>query len=125
MTDWPLVALGGAVGALARYGVDRAIRARHDGTFPWGTLLVNLLGSLVLGGLTGALLAGAAGEWLGPLLGVGFCGALTTYSTFSYETLRLAETGRLPAAAGGVLATVGGGLGAAYAGHALGLWWWG
>ncbi|RMI45651.1 fluoride efflux transporter CrcB [Streptomyces triticirhizae] len=124
MSGWLLVALGGAVGAPLRYAVDRGLRRWHEGPFPWGTLLVNLAGSLVLGVLTGATLAGAAGEGLGLLLGTGFCGALTTYSTFSHETLRLAETGRWPAAFGNVLASVGGGLGAAYAGHALGLLWW-
>ncbi|SOD65290.1 CrcB protein [Streptomyces zhaozhouensis] len=125
MSGWALVAAGGAGGAALRYAVDRGLRLWHDGAFPWGTLLVNLLGSLVLGALTGALWAGAAGERLGLLLGTGFCGALTTWSTLSYETLRLAETGRWPAAAGNVLASVGGGVAAAWAGHALGLAWWG
>ncbi|GAA3876052.1 fluoride efflux transporter CrcB [Streptomyces sedi] len=125
MSGWALVAAGGAVGAALRYAVDRGLRLWHDGPFPWGTLLVNLLGSLTLGALTGALWAGAAGERLGLLLGTGLCGALTTWSTFSYETLRLAETGRWPAATGNVLASVGGGVAAAWAGHALAVSWWG
>ncbi|MFJ7157588.1 fluoride efflux transporter CrcB [Streptomyces sp. NPDC101118] len=90
---WVLVAVGGAVGAPLRYLTDRAVQSRHDSVFPWGTFTVNAVGSLVLGVLTGAVLAGRAGGALQALLGTGLCGALTTYSTFSYETLRLAERG--------------------------------
>ncbi|UED85936.1 fluoride efflux transporter CrcB [Streptomyces profundus] len=125
MTDYLLVALGGAVGAPLRYGVDRAIRARRDSPVPWGTFLVNVVGSLVLGLLAGAALAGATGERLGLLLGTGLCGALTTYSTFSYEALRLVETGAGRIAAGYVLGSVGAGFTAAFAGHALGRLCWG
>ncbi|MGW4383533.1 fluoride efflux transporter CrcB [Kitasatospora sp. NPDC004531] len=117
--NWLLVIVGAAVGAPLRYLTDRAVQARHDTVFPWGTFAVNVCGSLVLGLLTGAVAAGAAGSQLQLLLGTGFCGALTTYSTFSYETLRLAESGaRLYAvmnAAGSVVA----GLGAAFTGWAV------
>lgn len=82
-----LVFLGAAVGAPLRYLTDRAVQSRHDTLFPWGTLTVNIAGALLLGLITGAALP----EGMSALLGVGFCGALTTYSTFSYETLRLAE----------------------------------
>jgi len=82
-----LVFLGAMVGAPLRYLTDRLVQARHDSLFPWGTFIVNLVGCLVLGGLTGAALPTA----LLSLLGTGFCGALTTYSTFSFETLRLVE----------------------------------
>ncbi|MFC9995501.1 fluoride efflux transporter CrcB [Nocardia sp. NPDC127526] len=82
-----LVVLGAMVGAPLRYLTDRAIQTRHDSVFPWGTFVVNLTGSLILGALTGASVATPALA----LLGTGFCGALTTYSTFSYETIRLAE----------------------------------
>ena len=81
------VFLGALVGAPLRYLTDRAVQTRHDSLFPWGTLAVNITGCLVLGALTGAALPTP----LLALLGTGFCGALTTYSTFSYETLRLIE----------------------------------
>jgi CrcB protein len=91
-----LVAIGAAVGAPLRYLTDRAVRARHDHGFPWGTLTVNVAGSFILGVLTAA--AAALGPGVTALVGTGFCGALTTYSTFSYETLRLLED-RTPAKA--------------------------
>ncbi|MHC8421419.1 fluoride efflux transporter CrcB [Streptomyces sp. NB004] len=117
--NWLLVAVGGMAGAPLRYLTDRAVQSRHDSVFPWGTFTVNVAGCLVLGLLTGATLAGAAGSELRLLLGTGLCGALTTYSTFSYETLRLAETGsRLPAALN-VLASVAAGLAAVFAGVTL------
>ena len=76
-----------------RYLTDRAVQARHDTVFPWGTFTVNVTGCLILGALTGAALTGRRPPHVQLLLGTGLCGALTTYSTFSYETLRLAETG--------------------------------
>ncbi|WP_367325203.1 fluoride efflux transporter CrcB [Streptomyces sp. HUAS ZL42] len=114
--NWLLVVVGGMVGAPLRYLTDRAVQARHDSVFPWGTFVVNVTGSLVLGLLTGAVTAGAAGSHLQLLLGTGLCGALTTYSTFSYETLRLTETGAGLYAAANVVASVAAGLGAAFAG---------
>ncbi|MFB6943601.1 MULTISPECIES: fluoride efflux transporter CrcB [unclassified Streptomyces] len=117
--NWLLVIVGAAVGAPLRYLTDRAVQSRHDTVFPWGTLAVNVSGSLVLGLLTGAATAGAATSHLQLLLGTGLCGALTTYSTFSYETLRLAEDGARFYAAANILASVVAGLGAAFAGVSL------
>ncbi|MFD9305271.1 fluoride efflux transporter CrcB [Streptomyces sp. NPDC060048] len=91
--NWLVVIVGAAVGAPLRYLIDRAVQARHDSLFPWGTFVVNAVACLVLGALTGAVLDGAASSRLSLLLGTGLCGALSTYSTFSYETLRLAERG--------------------------------
>ncbi|AZM63789.1 MULTISPECIES: fluoride efflux transporter CrcB [unclassified Streptomyces] len=117
--NWLYVVLGAMVGAPLRYLTDRAVQSRHDSVFPWGTFTVNVTGSLVLGLLTGATAAGAAGSPLRLFLGTGLCGALTTYSTFSYETLRLAGTGARGYAAVNAVASVGAGLGAAFAGAAL------
>ncbi|WP_327710235.1 fluoride efflux transporter CrcB [Streptomyces sp. NBC_00464] len=117
--NWLLVIIGAAVGAPLRYLTDRAVQARHDSVFPWGTFTVNVSGCLVLGLLTGAVAAGAASSHLQLLLGTGLCGALTTYSTFSYETLRLAEGGARFYAAANAVASVVAGLGAAFAGVAL------
>ncbi|WP_132900640.1 fluoride efflux transporter CrcB [Streptomyces sp. NBC_01420] len=117
--NWLLVIAGAAVGAPLRYLTDRAVQSRHDSVFPWGTFTVNMAGCLILGTLTGAAAAGAASSHLQLLLGTGLCGALTTYSTFSYETLRLAEDGARFYAAANVVASVVMGLGAAFAGVEL------
>ncbi|CAL9649978.1 MULTISPECIES: fluoride efflux transporter CrcB [Streptomyces] len=122
--NWLLVVVGAMVGAPLRYLTDRAVQARHDSLFPWGTFVVNVVGCLVLGLVTGAASAGAAGPHLRLLLGTGLCGALTTYSTFSYETLRLTEAGSGLYAAGNVVASVAAGLAAAFTGVSLaGLLW--
>ncbi|MEV7427790.1 fluoride efflux transporter CrcB [Streptomyces sp. NPDC091212] len=117
--NWLLVIIGATVGAPLRYLTDRSVQRRHDSVFPWGTLVVNVAGCLVLGLVTGAVTAGAASSRTQLLLGVGLCGALTTYSTFSYETLRLAEDGARFYALANVAASVAAGLGAVYAGVAM------
>ncbi|PWI06425.1 fluoride efflux transporter CrcB [Streptomyces sp. NWU339] len=117
--NWLLVVLGAVIGAPLRYLTDRAVQSRYDSVFPWGTFTVNVAGCLTLGLLTGAAAEGAASSHLQLLLGTGLCGALTTYSTFSYETLRLAEAGAVRYAAVNVVASVAAGLGAAFAGTAL------
>ncbi|MGW7140564.1 fluoride efflux transporter FluC [Streptomyces xanthophaeus] len=117
--NWLLVVAGAAVGAPLRYLTDRAVQSRRggaDAVFPWGTFTVNAAACLVLGVLSGALLAGALRSQLGLLLGTGLCGALSTYSTFSYETLRLAERGWTFLAAANVAASVLVGLGAVHLG---------
>ncbi|MEU3845328.1 fluoride efflux transporter CrcB [Streptomyces sp. NPDC028635] len=117
--NWLLVVAGGMVGAPLRYLTDRAVQSRHDSVFPWGTFTVNVVGCVILGVLTGAAAAGAVDSHVRLLLGTGLCGALTTYSTFSYETLRLTETGARLYAALNVVGSVAAGLGSAFAGVAV------
>jgi CrcB protein len=112
-----LVFLGAAVGAPLRYVTDRLVQSRHGGAFPWGTLAVNVAGSLVLGALAGA--GSAVPHGVLGLVGVGFCGALTTYSTFGYDTVRLAEEKSYGHAVLNVVATLVAGLGAAFAAYAV------
>lgn len=94
MKVWLAVALGGAVGAVARYGVSRWLPADPDGGMPWATLLVNVAGSLLLGLVVGLAVSGRLGStFWAALLGPGLCGALTTFSTFAVETVALARAG--------------------------------
>ncbi|WP_406479745.1 fluoride efflux transporter CrcB [Streptomyces platensis] len=123
--NWLLVVAGAAVGAPLRYLTDRYVQSRHDTVFPWGTFTVNVAGSLILGLLTGAVTAGAASSHAQLLLGTGLCGGLTTYSTFSYETLRLAADGARGYAAANAVASVAAGLAAAFAGVAAARTLWG
>ncbi|MDA8372434.1 MAG: fluoride efflux transporter CrcB [Nocardiopsaceae bacterium] len=123
--SWLLVIAGAAVGAPLRYLTDRAVQARHDTAFPWGTLTVNAAGCLILGLATGAVSHGAASSPVHLLVGTGLCGALTTYSTFSYETLRLAETGARLLAVANAATSVAAGVGAVVAGAALAAAVWG
>lgn len=116
--NWLLVAAGAAVGAPLRYLTDRYVQARHDSAFPWGTFTVNIIGSAILG-----LIAGAATP-IHLAIGVGFCGALTTYSTFSWETLQLAQNGARLFAFLNVVASVGVGVLALIAGHTVGSLIW-
>jgi fluoride exporter len=115
------VAAGGLVGAPARYLLDQFVTRRAGPALPWGTLVINVSGSLLLGFLTGLTLAGHLPPAGKALLGTGFCGAYTTYSTFAFETVRLLENGRLLSAAANVLVSVVAGLAAAAAGLAVGL----
>lgn len=112
-----LVFVGAMVGAPLRYLTDRTVQNRHDSLFPWGTFSVNLAGCLILGGLAGAGTALPAP--LLALIGTGFCGALTTYSTFSYETVRLLEQKLYFYAAMNVIISVIAGLGAALIGYTV------
>lgn len=116
-----LVALGAAVGAPARYLADVWVQSRRDAVLPLGTMSVNVLGSLVLGVVAAASAAPGAPEWLLPLVGTGLCGALTTFSTFGYETLRLVEDGSWREAALNVGLSLLLGALACFLGYAVGL----
>jgi CrcB protein len=120
---WLAFVIAGAVGAPLRYLVDIAITERAKGAFPWATFVINVTGSFLLGLLTGLGLHHGLPKTARVVLGVGFCGAYTTFSTFTFETVRLfgegstvagvknaAGTlliGALAAAAGLAVATVG------------------
>jgi fluoride exporter len=88
-----LVALMGGLGALARYGLEGVIAQRQRTPFPLSTLAVNVTGSGALGAIAGSVAAGHAGASLLLYAGTGFLGGYTTFSTFTYETLRLLEDG--------------------------------
>jgi fluoride exporter len=100
------VLAGGMLGAPARYLADRVIQARHDSVFPWGTFAVNVAGSAVLGFLLGAQAHLGLPSAAFALLGTGFCGGLTTFSTFGYETVRLVEDGAIGEAGLNVLGSL-------------------
>jgi CrcB protein len=87
------------------------VQSRHSSDFPWGTLTVNVVGCFLIGFVVGT-------SWM-PLLGVGFCGGLTTYSTFSYETVKLLEAEKYRPALLNVVVSVALGVGAAALGLAL------
>ncbi|GAB2844100.1 fluoride efflux transporter CrcB [Actinocorallia aurea] len=97
-----LVLIGGAFGAVLRYLLDTAVKKRAGKAFPWGTLTVNLLGAAILGGLHGA----GVGTSAEALLGTGFCGALTTFSTFELDTVHLYQDGQYVKAGINVLASL-------------------
>ncbi len=123
MTTLLLVALGSALGAPARYLLDRLIQGRHDRVLPWGTWTINVTGSFLLGLLFG--LASRSG-WDGRMLaaaGTGFLGSYTTFSTFTWETVRLVEDRAYVAAVANVTLSLVAGLAAVSAGVALGLNW--
>lgn len=114
-----LVLVGGALGAPLRYLTDLLLRSRVDGLFPWGTWCVNMVGSFVLGVVAASVTVHSAPGWLLTLVGTGFCGSLTTFSTFGYETLRLVEDGTWRAAGLNVVLSLSVGLLSCTAGWAL------
>ena len=116
---WVALVAAGAVGAPVRYLVDGFVRNHSGAGFPWGTFVVNATGSLLLGLLTGLGLYHAFPETPRLVLGSGFCGAYTTFSTFTFETVRLVEEGALDEALRYVLGTLVVCAGAAGAGMAL------
>lgn len=121
MTPLLLVALGGALGACARFWLSGVVARRIGETFPWGTLVVNVTGALAIGLLAALLLSadGVAEGWRGLWLAlvVGMLGSYTTVSSFSLQTLALLRGGEGRRAVLNVLASLGLCLGAALAGH--------
>lgn len=119
MIIWLLIALGAAAGAVSRWALDGYIQSRHDSAFPWGTFVINTLGSLALGVLLGASAEGEEQVHLLALAGTGFCGAFTTFSTFAYESVVLAEKGSSGVGVLYVGGSVVAGLAAAFAGWSV------
>jgi CrcB protein len=112
--------VAGAVGAVARYLLDGLVHDQAtDGEFPWGTFVINVSGSLLLGVITGWGLYHAFSATPRVWLGTGFCGAYTTFSTFTFETVRLLEEGAVADAFGNAVASVLVATGAAAAGLVL------
>ncbi len=115
-----MVVLGAAVGAPLRYLTDRFVQAGHTSRFPVGTLTVNVVASLILGFVTALAASGDAGRPVVALVGTGFCGALSTYSTYAFETLRELGSGRMRVAVANVVISVLTGLAAAALGWVIG-----
>lgn len=120
MRNLLFVGLGGFFGAIARYSVGLWIDARAGTAFPYATLTINLGGSFVLGVLAGAFEFGSVSPEARLALGVGFLGAFTTFSTFTYEIVRLVDTGSATLALLYVVASAALGITAAILGLALG-----
>lgn len=103
---WLWIAAGGALGATARYGLAGWVHAFAPETFPWGTLVVNVVGSTALGVLLGWFEGTAASPELRQALAIGVLGAFTTFSTFAYEAVAMLRDGEWGAAGGYVAASV-------------------
>lgn len=89
-----LTFLAGATGAVARFVLDASIKSRWQSPFPWATVIINVTGSLLLGVLAGLVLfSGQPAAWQ-TVIGTGFCGGYTTFSTASFETVRLVQQKR-------------------------------
>jgi len=93
LTIWIGLVLAGSIGAPTRFLLDAFVQDRTSGVFPWGTFAINMSGSLLLGFLTGLALYHAFPATPRIVIGTGFCGAYTTFSTWTFETMRLLEEG--------------------------------
>jgi fluoride exporter len=115
-----LVMIGAAIGAPTRWLLDQAVSTRSSGVFPLGTWTINISGSLLLGLVLAANAFGPAPLAIVALLGTGFCGGFTTFSTFGFETIRLVESGSGLEAGINVVSSLAVGLLAAVAGWYVG-----
>jgi CrcB protein len=113
------IAFGGAAGSLARYGLSGLVQHRAGFGFPWGTLVVNVLGCLLIGLSLRYLEGMRLAPEMRALVGVGVLGAFTTFSTFSYETVALLEDGAWGRAAGYAGGSLALGIVAVYVGITL------
>ena len=116
---WIGLVVAGAIGAPCRYLLDTFVQERTAGAFPWGTFLINVSGSLLLGLITGAALYHAFPTTPKIILGTGFCGAYTTFSTWTFESVRLLEEGAVREALVNAVLSIAAGASAAGVGLAL------
>ena len=115
------IGVAGALGALARYGLEGAVSRRWPGAFPWGTFVVNVSGAFALGFLFVLLTEKLTVDpWLRSSLTIGFLGAYTTFSTLSFESYRLIEDGAIGLALANMLGSLAAGLVAVYVGVVAG-----
>ena len=111
------VAAAGALGALARYGLEGLVSRRAPGAFPWGTFAVNITGAFVLGFVFTVMTEQlTVAPWIRGAVTIGFLGAYTTFSTLSFESYRLLEDGAIGIAAANMFGSLAAGLGAVYLG---------
>jgi fluoride exporter len=115
------VGLAAALGAACRYLLDQVVQHQHDQTFPWGTFVINISGSLLLGVITGLSIHHGLPKVPTTVIGVGFAGGYTTWSTYIWESIALAETGALLAASANLIGSLVVGFAAAAAGLGLAL----
>jgi CrcB protein len=113
------VGLLAAAGAACRYLVDQFIQHQHDSAFPWGTFVINVVGSFILGLVTGGVAHDGLSSATATIVGAGFCAGFTTFSTWMWESLALSETGSLLEATLNVVGSLAVGLAAAASGFAL------
>ena len=113
------VGAGGLVGAPSRFILDQVVNSRTRAVFPWGTYIINASGAFILGLISGLVAYQGLGHTPSAVIGTGFCGAYTTFSTFSWETVRLIEEGTPTAAAWNIVGSLLLGLATAAAGMAI------
>jgi CrcB protein len=115
------IAVAGALGALARYALEGFVSRRAGGAFPWGTFVVNVSGAFVLGLVFTVMTEQlTVAPWLRSAVTIGFLGAYTTFSTFSFETYRLTEDGARGIAAANAFGSLAAGFTAVYLGVVAG-----
>jgi CrcB protein len=124
LSDYLLVALGGAIGSVARFGASGLVANKYGESFPWGTLIVNITGSFAIGFF--ATLTAPEGRWMVGRSGrnffmSGICGGYTTFSSFSWQTLNLLQEDEWLYASGNIILSVVFCLGAVWLGHILAL----
>ncbi len=113
------IAVAGALGALARYGLDELV-GRRAGAFPWGIFVVNVTGAFLIGLMVEVLEPRFEESWVRAAVVTGFLGAYTTFSTFSLDTYRLLDAGHTGQAAFNAFGTLAAGLAAVWLGLSLG-----